>query len=98
MKLVVHNKDVDSLFEEVYRWGLDTFPESTIEGRNEKVLEEIHEYIKDQSIEEMADIIITAIGKFGGASLYRAIIDKHSINQSRTWRKTECGNYRHETK
>lgn len=46
----------------IIEWHEQTFPDATLEGQCDKFREELDEYVKEQSVYELADMFIVACG------------------------------------
>ena len=61
MKYKLNNFIYPELIEEIYKWQKNTFTKITILGQYHKLKEEYEEYIKSNSLEEMADCFLVMI-------------------------------------
>ena len=86
---MIFHPHVQSLGDLICTWADNTFPDRTVaDAFNKMVFEEIPEFFRDQSADELADIgiLLYDVANLVGVDLDQAIRDKMVINKKRTWK------------
>lgn len=96
------SREFDLMWQDVSRWGLETFPNPTAEGICNHIKEELDEILADpRDKSEYADVMILLIqlctvANLTGSDLINEVREKMKINKQRKWEKPdEQGIVRH---
>lgn len=95
--------DFNRIQEAVFGWAESVFPDRTDASMFLKIYKEIAELIDAQDdpikvADEIADLMIMLLDyakRKGVVNIGTATLMKLEVNKTRTWRKTNMGNYQH---